>query len=391
MKKLLLILCLVGLSGCGVLALSQVKVVQSSLPRLTVSGAEQADISAFSAGEQDFTFNLYRQLNSRPGNLLFSPHSLYTNLMMNYAGARGNTQSQMAQVLQIALPFERLHAAANALEQDLSAAGNREGTFQLSVANSLWAQQEYAFLPSYLDLLAQNYGSGIHQVDYKQAASRQQTLLAINQWASDQTHGKINQLVVPEALDEKTRLVLISTVYFNAEWLERFEPNRSSSIFTLRNGDTVTVPFITSQRFDNKGHSMDIGRYPAYTYNNEVNVVEVPYKGGRVSFVALMPMPGSSLEALEASLTADKLKSLLTFPAGHYNLFIEMPKFSFESPLELSGSLAAMGMVDAFDPLTADFSGMSEEHTLLISNVAQKTMIRVNELELKPLLPVIRV
>jgi serpin B len=381
MKRLVLILCLIGLTGCGALALSQVRLAQSSLGRLAPSSAAQADVPVFTAAEQNFAFDLYRQLAGSSGNLIFSPHSLYLNLTMDYAGAGGETARQMASVLHVSLPPERLHAAANVLDQDLSAAGAKDSAFQLSVVNGLWAQQDYDFKPTYLDLLAQNYGTGLRLVDYTGDKPRQQALLAINQWASDQTHGKITDLVVPQALNDKTRLVLASTVYFNAEWLDRFEASTGSPIFTLSDGSQVSVPFISSERRDNQGHSiMDTGRYPWYVYNNEVNVVRVSYKGGRVIFVALMPQEKYPLASLEASLTPEKLKAMLTVPAQHYDLFVEMPKFSFESPLVLSDSLKALGMTDAFNDNLADFSAITQFHKLLISTVAQKSYIRVNEL-----------
>lgn len=354
---------------------------QSSQGRLAPAGTAQADLPAFVAGEQDFAFDLYRQFSSKVGNLLFSPHSLYLNLSMDYAGARSETERQMAAVLHITLPGPRLHAAANTLDQDLSAAGSKDSTFQLSVANSLWAQQDYVFEPAFLDLLAQNYGTGMRLVDYTQSQSREQAALAISQWGSDQTHGKITALVAPQDLDAKTRLMLASTIYLHAEWLERFEPSLGRGSFTLRDGKPATVPFITSQRFDNQGRSINTsGIYPVYDYKNEFTMVEVPYKGGRGSFIALLTKESYPLEALEASLTAEKLRTLLTLPPGPYKAFIEMPKFSLETAMEFSGKLSALGMPDAFDSQKADFSGMTGSPNILISRIAQKTFMRVNEL-----------
>jgi serpin B len=380
MKKLIQILILVFLTGCGALALSQVKISQSHLSRLAPSSAAQADVPLFTAGEQGFALDLYRQLNKQPGNLVFSPHSLYMNLTMDYSGARAETERQMTGVLHATLSSDRLHAAASALDQELTAAGAKDSAFQLAVANSLWAQQDFDFLPAYLDLLAQQYGTGIRLVDYKEENPRQQARLAINQWASDQTRGKINELLDLKALEPQTRLVLASTIYFKGEWLERFEPDHGPQLFTLRNGNKVAAPFITSQRFDKNGHSMDIGRYPVAHSANDISVVEIPYKGGRVSFIALLPDINYPLAELEASLNAEKLKSLLTLPPGPYQLFVEMPKFAFETPLELSGSLAALGMPDAFNQNVADFSGMNGKQNIIISAIAQKTFILVNEL-----------
>jgi serpin B len=401
MHKILLILFLIALAGCDPLAdaaarhtrevaarptITQpaetalpVRVAQSSLMRVAPPSAAQADVATFSAGEQEFAFDLYRQLDARPGNLIFSPHSLYLNLVMGLSGAQAETERQMRGALHASLPPDRLHAAANALDQALAAAG-KEGSIQLDVAYSLWAQQDFTFLPAFLDRLSGNYGAGVQLVDYTREASRTQAALAINQWARGQTHGQIGKLIDPRALNDKTRLVLASSIYLNAEWLERFEPDLSPYPFTLRDGSQVSVPFITSLRYDSQGKQMESGRYPVITYKDEVSLVEIPYKGERLSFVALIPLKDYPLASLEETLTAEKLSALLESSHGEFMMYVELPKLSFEVPLELSSTLIALGMKDAFDADKADFSGMTGVRDLAISGVAQNTSLRLNEL-----------
>jgi len=157
---------------------------------------------------------------------------------MVYAGASGQTASKWLIRLIFTLPQERFHPAFNALDLDLrsrsqpaSQAKKAEETpepdFELNIANAVWAQQGYPYLPEYLDLLAQNYGAGLRLVDFTQAP--ESAVGKINRWVSEETKGRIKEIVN----DLKgCRLVLTNAIYFNGKWvrlLMRSIPNRSPS------------------------------------------------------------------------------------------------------------------------------------------------------------------
>jgi len=141
---------------------------------------------------------------------------------MVYGGAAGETARQMAEVLHYSLPPAQFHPAFNGLDLDLarrpiqSAYLDEEDRFQLSIANSTWAQEDYSFLPAYLDLLALNYGAGMHLVDFRHAP--QSARKHVNDWVSDQTNKRIQDILPEGSVEAHTALVLANAIYFKAHW-----------------------------------------------------------------------------------------------------------------------------------------------------------------------------
>jgi serpin B len=135
---------------------------------------EEVAMEELASGNRDFSFDLYQALREQDGNLFFSPYSISAALAMTYAGARGNTEQQMAETMHYTLPQEQLHPAFNALDQSLvSKAEEAEENFTLHLANSLWGQEGFPFKQEFVDLLAKNYGAGIRLVDYIDEAKRE--------------------------------------------------------------------------------------------------------------------------------------------------------------------------------------------------------------------------
>lgn len=155
------------LSACGPSA--SASLAKSDLARVTSPSAPPNDVETLINNNNDFAFDLYRSLKTRGGNLIYSPYSISLALAMTYAGARGETESQMAQVLHF-LPQNQTHPAFNALDLQLSERGKAqsegETPLQLNIANAVWAEQTYPFLQSFLDTIALNYGAGIRLADF---------------------------------------------------------------------------------------------------------------------------------------------------------------------------------------------------------------------------------
>jgi serpin B len=177
-----------------------------------VTGSSLAELTG---GNTAFAFDLYRAIREGDGNLFFSPLGISAALAMVYAGARSETERQMAETLHFSLSQESLHPAFNALDRKLNASG-QDGDLQLRVANSLWGQADFEFRAEFLDIIARNYGAGLGLVDFVDPSAREAARLAINQWVSDQTEGKIEDLVSEGVLTAATRLVLANAIYFNA-------------------------------------------------------------------------------------------------------------------------------------------------------------------------------
>ncbi|HEY8240863.1 MAG TPA: serpin family protein, partial [Kiritimatiellia bacterium] len=154
-------------------------------------------------GNTSFALDLYGKLSHEEGNLFFSPYSVSTALAMTYAGARGYTAEAMADTLHFDSNQGRLHPGFAELANQLKAI-EVAGHVRLAMANSLWPQSGYDFLPEYLALVKTHYDSTITPVDYKGATEAAR--VTINDWVEDKTQDKIRDILQPGMLNDLTRL-----------------------------------------------------------------------------------------------------------------------------------------------------------------------------------------
>src|SRR5690606_13921297 len=182
------------------------------------------DIKILVDGNNSFALNIYQSLRAQSGNLILSPFSISLALAMTYAGAHGETESQMAQTLHF-LPQEQLHPSFNQLDLNLQKeninSNKEQEPLQIKIANSIWAEQTFGFLKEFLDTLALNYGAGIYLSDFINNA--EPTRQEINNWVSDKTQEKIQNLIPEGSLNPDTRMVLVNAIYFKADWLDQFD------------------------------------------------------------------------------------------------------------------------------------------------------------------------
>jgi serpin B len=321
-----------------------------------------ADRKVVVAGNNAFAVALYGQLRNQAGNLFFSPESISTALAMAYAGARGDTASQMAKTLHFTLPPGQLNPAMGALLGDLN---TTHQNYQLSVANALWAQQGYTFLDAFLNLLKTDYGAGLNQVDFKGATEAAR--LTINQWVEKKTQDKIKDLLQPGALRSDTRLVLTNAIYFKGDWETQFDKAQTKNeVFYLSTAQTATTPLMHRE-----------GGF-SYFDGGSFQALEIPYKSKELSIIIFLPKDRSGLPALEQSLTAPNLQQWLHQLGPVPKVIVTLPKFKSTQQFELSATLRAMGMPAAF-AAGADFSGMTGRRDFAISEVIHKAYIDVNE------------
>jgi serpin B len=346
------------------------EVAKSDKERITspdVSSNEQASLVE---GNTAFAFELYQALRKEEGNLFYSPHSISLALAMTYAGARGETAEQMAQTLRFLLAQDRLHPAFNWLDRELAKRGGgaqgKDGEgFRLNIANAIWGQRNYTFLSDFLDVLAENYGAGLRILDFMTEPERSRR--TINDWVSDQTEGRIKDLIPPDAIDELTRLVLTNAIYFNAAWEHPFERRMTANRpFYLLHGGQVTVPMMRQTKFH------------GYAEGEGYQAVELLYDGGELSMVILLPASGN-FPAFEQGLQAQKVNDIIS-DLQRIEVILTMPRFEFDSEFSLKDTLAGMGMPIAFIPYEADFSGMTgNREPLFIRDVVHKAFVAVDE------------
>ena len=214
-------------------------------------------------GSNAFAVDLYAQLRTQPGNLFFSPESIPTAFGMAYAGANGQTATEMRHVFHFTFPPDRLHPAMGALLAQMN--GQHEG-YELRVADALWAQQDASFLPDYLKLVQTDYGAGFRPVDFK--TSPDVVRATINQWIADQTNDKIQNLLGPGSVTAATRLVLTNAIYFKGTWRDQFDPT-----YTEDNDFHLTA----KQSVKTQMMKRD-GSYSYYD-GGSFQELELPYKG----------------------------------------------------------------------------------------------------------------
>jgi serpin B len=337
--------------------------VKSDKVRITAPVLGAGDLATLTADNRHFAWDLYQAVRATPGNLAFSPASISLALAMAYGGAGGATATQMATTLHFSLPTDRLHPTFDALDLALEAPTSADaGSFRLSLANALWGQNGLTLLPGFLDLLAENYGAGLHVVDFVHAPEAAR--MTINQWVSEETNAKIPALLGPGTIDNLTVLVLTNAVYFHADWLVPFAAMSADGTFQTPTG-AVQAPMMTGADTPAPGWS-----------GTGYRAAAIPYVGGRTSMVLIVPDAGT-FDAFESGLTFDALETILaTTPAT--NVSLSMPRFRLQSNLTLARTLKAMGMNDAFTA-DADFSGIDGARDLFIKDVIHQAMVAVDE------------
>jgi serpin B len=350
--------------------------VHARAERETAPTVPEADLAAVAQGNSQFAFDLYHQVQSEPGNLIFSPFSISMAFAMVSAGARGETEAQIADTLHFTLPQEQLHPAYNALDLTLEGlneteSGERQGDedpgdLTLSIANALWGDQEVTFNDPFLDVLALNYGAGMNTVDFRSQPDESRE--EINAWVEDKTEDRIKDLIPEGVITPNTRLVLTNAIYFYGAWTTQFQPESTADgPFTTLDGSQVTVPMMKQS-----------GLMTGYASGDGWQAITMPYgQQHNASMVIILPDSGRFAE-VESSLDAAKFEEIRTaLSQSQASVNLTMPRWEFESTFDLVETLKAMGMIAPFEG--ADFSGITSEIGLVISDVIHKSNITVDE------------
>jgi len=344
-------------------------VIKSNQKRIELDTPAQ-DYQEIAANMNAFGYDLYHLLSKdNDTNFFFSPYSITQAMAMTLAGARGETETEMANVLHFQLSQDDLHSRINGLDQSLYRVPENlkdmPDAFQLNVANTIWGQSGYPFKSSYLDLIAESYGAGIHLVDFVKSAEKAR--ITINKWVANQTNDKIKDLISPGALDSFTRLVLTNAIYFNATWQKEFNKKLTHSADFATTADQIVPVDMMEQK----------GQFN-YQYNDEIQMIEIPYMNSRYSMVLLMPRQSDLNKFIQGFDLASY--NLLMKSKKQGEILLKMPKFEFESSFSVSNALKDLGMTTPFTD-AADFSGMYEQgaQPLYISDVIHKAFVAVDE------------
>ena len=363
MKKFSTCLIMAGL-GISLIFLGSCNNKKKSLVN-TASGKNLEEVMELPLPQRNnlFAFDLLKAIPEYGENFIISPFSISSALAMTYAGAEGDTRNEMMRTLYFDPQQERFHSDFSTYMVRLrEQAGDN---VQLNIANNLWAQEGYHFLPDYFDLLERHYGTTLNQVDFYRG-DREQIRKEINQWVFEETREKISDLIAPGILTEDTRLVLANAIHFFGPWAVEFDKDLTRQDYFINIlGEQQLADFMF--RTDTM----------SYFANVKMEVLEIPYDGGNFSMVILLPRPGISLPELEDSLSAqDFIDAITAMQEKEVDMII--PKFKTETKTDLEDLLALMGMPLAFSN-KADFRGMTGKTDLKIDKVIHKAMIEVAE------------
>jgi serpin B len=322
----------------------------------------QQELNQTVKGNNRFAFDLFEKIQQKGENVFFSPYSISSALAMTYTGAEGTTQQEMQKVFGFANDKQSQAEAFHMLNKHLDTLNDK--TIELNVANSLWYQDNYDFLDEFLNINKKYYQAGIKKVDFR--SNHPEARKQINQWVEGETNEKIRDLIKEGTLSPSVRMVLANAIYFNGKWAYPFDKSQTRpEMFYMNENNRKRVLFM---------HRSVSVKY----YEDELaQVVELPYSGKDLSMMIMLPQEVSGIHKLEQKLDT-----------GLYNEYQEsmfskkvdlwLPRFRVETQYNLNQPLKDLGMNSAFSG-DADFSGMTGNKELFISDVAHKAFVEVSE------------
>jgi serpin B len=355
------------IAACGGGGKAEAREVRSDAARVVPDPTSEALADAVGSDIRAFGWDALQRLAAvEKGNLVISPYSIAVCMAMVRAGARGATASELTGALRLDDLAENADVAFNAIDAELRMPGGSSNglqPFELAVANAVWSQSGFDFEQEFLDTLARYYGAGVQTVDFqsKPEPARQ----AINNWVSDETKKRIQDLLPKGSIDSSTRMVLANAIYFKADWARPFEAHATSQVpFNTLNGGEKPVAMMHS-----------VGSF-AYASVAGVEALELSYAGDAISMVVVLPAagmygavegnPGPTFEALASNLRPTQVS-------------VSLPKWKFTSEFPLKELLEQMGARAVFDPEAADLSGIDGRRDLYVSGVFHKAFVSVDE------------
>lgn len=311
-------------------------------------------------------------LKREQGNLIFSPWSITMALGMNRAGAVGRTAAQIDAVVHVpSAPDGFLDSTVNTAAQLLDSRNervvtvDRQGDIVLRSANSTWAAPSITWKRAFLETLATYYGSGVRLTDF--ARDPETGRRAINEWVADQTQGKIPELVPQGSIDKDTLIAVVNALYFKAPWAEAFDRNFNEvKDFTLSGGTVKRAEMMRAPLFNGQGRTGDGWRAGT-----------VPYLGQKLAFTVVLPDRGREAD-VRTWLSGPGITELLA-GKGEQLVDLTIPKFTFRTSVPLKDVLVALGVRDAFDPSAADYTGMTDEEQVHVSDALHQATIGIDE------------
>lgn len=361
MSVLSLAACILPFSGCGkTVGKVHNKGVKSGAVRDLTEGisknesASKAPDDEFKAAASSFAAELFKDNYSKGKTTLVSPLSVLTALALVQNGAQGNTLAQLEQALG-GLDRDTLNAYMRAYCDFLTESD------ELKIANSVWTDSSAEAKRAFLQKAVDSYSAQI----FSAPLSSKKTVSSINSWVKKNTDGMIPKII--ENADRDAVMMLINAVAFEAKWETPYTNDDIEKLeFNSYSGKSKKTEFMCSTE-------------SVYLSDSDAVGFMKPYKNGRFAFAALLPDENTGIDDYVASLSGDKLMKIFSSAKRGNEVNVKMPKFRAEYSTQLIDTLKKMGVKDAFDNKTADFSSLVENRDAYIATVVHKTFIEVDE------------
>ncbi|XP_075388771.1 serpin B10-like [Tenrec ecaudatus] len=320
-------------------------------------------------------------------NIFFSPWGISTALAMVYLGTKGPTAAQMAQVLRLTqdhgskscpesekkrkMEFNlgKVEGICSGFQALISEINKPSNAYTLKTANGLYGEKTYPFHNKYLEDIKKYFGAEPRSVNFVETPD--QIRKEINSWVENKTEGKIPNLLPEDSVDPATRMVLVNALYFKGVWEHQFPvENTTEKPFRINKTTSKPVQMMSMKR-----------KLPVFHIEQpQAMGLQLDYESRDLSLLILLPEDVSGLNQLEEAITSERMEAWTSEDRKElYDVQLHLPKFKLEESYDLKSVLSSMGMSDAFSQSKADFSAMSLERNLFLSNVFHKSFVEINE------------
>lgn len=323
------------------------------------------EITSIVQSNNDFAFDLYRNLDEKEKNTFLSPYSISTAMAMTYSGARGTTAGELAAGMHFDKDVTKSDEDFKWLIETINSRKNED--IKISVANRLFGEKQFKFKPSYLEGIEKNFGAPLEKLDFKNdlEGSRKK----INSWVETETKNKIKELIKKNVLPDSTKLVLVNAIYFYGDWAKQFDSTYTRKTdFYLDESKTIQHKLMWQ-----KNHF-------EYMENNDFKAIRMTYKGNKLYMEVYLPHSKNGIHDFEKTLTSENYNNW-TRQFKSEEVRLTFPKYKMTCDFSLGDIMKEkLGIKIPFSD-EADFSNMIEnpKEALKISKVIHKAFIDVSE------------
>ncbi|KAM3927073.1 plasminogen activator inhibitor 1 [Leptodactylus fuscus] len=339
----------------------------------TVLALHPKTLTNVSQKDASFGLRLFKELlqENKDKNLGFSPYGVFSSLNLMMLGSAGKTREQIRKVFNYEYSERMVSASVRELRQKICGSlASGEDTKSVHVADGLFVQRDLELMPGFLQRFYSTFRQHVTQVNFAEPLQAKDIL---NQWVENQTNGMIKDLMGSKSIPPLTRLVLLNAVHFDGKWILPFpEKDTHERPFYRPDGSQVQVKMMENTAKYNYSEL----ETPEGVY---YDVIELPYEGDEVSMLIAAPYEkGVPLSTITDILTPELITQWKNNMRRSTRLLV-LPKFSLMSEIDLKSPLQRLGVTDMFSAEKANFSRLSTERPLHVSEAFQKVKVEVTE------------